>query len=25
VPFLAYNPEIHKIIHSTNAIESLHA
>jgi len=25
VPFLAYNPEIRKVIYSTNAIESLHA
>jgi putative transposase len=25
VPFLAYSPEIRKVIHSTNAIESLHA
>jgi putative transposase len=25
VPFLAYNPEIRKVIYSTNAIESVHA
>ncbi len=25
VPFLAYSPEIRKVIYSTNAIESLHA
>jgi len=25
VPFLAYNPEIRKVLYSTNAIESVHA
>ena len=25
VPFLAYSPEIRKVIYSTNAIESMHA
>ena len=25
MPFLAYSPEIRKVIYSTNAIESLHA
>lgn len=25
VPFLDYSPEIRKVLHSTNAVESLHA
>jgi transposase-like protein len=25
MPFLSYSPEIRKLIHSTNAIESMHA